>query len=107
MAAKRIVWPWNKLLQIEPDPSGFVSWFCEPLEELGETIDLIVMFAVWKEGDLALELRKPGGVFGDCYPPAFDQMSHTEEPGGLVVLGDNTLEGQLCVSLKILVQLHA
>ena len=41
-------------------------------QELRQAVDLIVMFAIRKGGDLALEGRQPGGFLGRVYLPGID-----------------------------------
>jgi len=61
-------------LELEPHELGLRYGLCEPLEELGETIDLIVVLASREERDLALEGGEPRRIGWDCDPPGFDQV---------------------------------
>ena len=42
--------------QLESDHLSHKLSLCQPLQELGKTVDLIIVFSVWKEGDFTLEI---------------------------------------------------
>jgi hypothetical protein len=55
-----LLWAGSRPLPSQRSNSDHRLWFCEPVEELREAVDLIVVFAVGKEGDFALEISEPG-----------------------------------------------
>ncbi len=47
-----------------PDLWPVVPRLCDPHEELGQAVDLVVVFAVRELQDLGLEVLQPGSTFG-------------------------------------------
>jgi hypothetical protein len=66
-----------------PDPWHDL-WFCKPTQELCHAVDLVIMFAVGKQRDLALELRDPRCIFWHCNLTAFNEVRDREQTRSLV-----------------------
>ena len=85
--------------QLKPDHFADVPWLGQPFKELRKTVDLIVMFAIWKKGDFTVEFREPRRFGRDSDTSTFDQARDAKHAGCFVVPGDDPTDVKGAVGL--------
>ena len=76
--------------------------YCIPLQELGETVDLIVVLAVWEQGNFTLKLGKPEGAHWYQNLPALDQVRDQQRACRLIVFRNDAFDAESTFAPKVL-----